>query len=466
MADDRIFPSSKKINVAATSSLIALKAELLAKKNAAVSTGRPETASSSSSKPKWQIKADELEAKGELDRIKPKRKTKTTDRHPKTQILEEDPILEENLRKSREALERKTRQYEERYQKARQGCLSKDSSEEEDDDESGCLINFVQKAHMHNFQETLEADDWVEFTDSLGRTRQCRKKDLPHFQSLDEEAKKIVDEKISQEKKEIEQEDEEECMIGPMLPPEEEAVEVKPTVRYNELVQDEVRDHGVGFFNFSSNDDERKSQRDLLETLREQTRKQRESNEKVKERRKELKRQRLLKIAAKKGIEIKESKSSSDEDEPSESLQARLLSYETERRNREVNSLKETLPREWDVGKKDDRGRLVREACPDPDIVGQPLSSSVERNKFDLSLESTKSYTSPLDRNYIQKRRQERDEEFAPPSSYFFEQASRPRGFQSLQTSKKKPKTEEARQEDDDIEKIISDKLAFFKRAN
>jgi hypothetical protein len=447
MSDDRIFPSSKKLNIGVTSSLLDLKAELLARKNAATSTVKSEK-QIQTSQPKWKEKADQLEAKGELDKIKPKRKIKNRDKKTNQEtISEEDRLLEENLKKSRESLERKTKQYEELYQKARQGCFGNDSSDEEDH-ESGCLINFVEKAHLHRFQESVNVDDddEVEFTDAFGRTRKCLRKDLPNLQKLDQEAKQSVQEKLSRE---IQDQEDDDDMIGPMPPSEMELppTELKASVRYTDLAQDEVRDHGVGFFKFSTNEDERRAQREMLDNLRKETMQQR----------KELKRQRRLKRAAEKGVDVSELEPSSDEEEEQPTLEERLHEIEMEKRVRDINSLKETLPRDWDVGKKDERGKVVKvssSALPGPSVSNPPLDFN--------STDHQKSYVPSLDRKYIQERRQERDEMFAPPSSYFFDQSAHPQGFQGVQTTKKQKTEINPR----DIEKVIADKLAFFKKSS
>ena len=46
-----------------------------------------------------------------------------------------------------------------------------------------------------------EGEEWVEYQDSLGRSRRCLKKDLPHMRELDrqlgEEAKRYVNKSMS-----------------------------------------------------------------------------------------------------------------------------------------------------------------------------------------------------------------------------------------------------------------------------
>lgn len=114
---------------------------------------------------------------------------------------EEKKIEEENaLKRSREALERKAKIYEERIKNPR---LNVESDNEEEDER--ILVDFERKAYEEKLKarhkrekeqekrktgsdyddELADVEEWTEFVDSLGRTRKCLKKDLPHLKELD-----------------------------------------------------------------------------------------------------------------------------------------------------------------------------------------------------------------------------------------------------------------------------------------
>lgn len=484
MDKDKIFPSSKKINVPSTSSLVGLKAELF-KRKAEIQTQKVEShepSSSSSSncnkKPKWQIIANQLEAKGELNKIKPVRRLPGK-REEKKEVKEEKNLFEEEqLKKSRESLEAKAKLYEERYRKAYNSC--KYSSSDSDCDTDGeTLINFRQKVLVHKdaskykdkeserspspvstvplSKDLDEDEDWVEFTDSLGRSRRCLKKDFEHFKQLDEEAKRDLTERqnrdrdsddeggnlltADEKKKELEQKNWEE--IRPLGP-----------VRYREVIQDEVREHGVGFYMMSTDDEERKKQLDMLNSLHQQTAKQREMREKIKEKRKQAMKERLAKVAERKGIQLKvdspdEEKNQRGEEDEEESIGPYpSLAHDSiamTSRDREALAMKEIVTREWDSGKRDEAGRIVK-SPPKCQRILLPVTST------DVSLD-------------------ERNEEFAPPVSYLSDdEKDKFNCFQSTLKKKSSSSTLHSsttqsieEQSTDEFKQLISEKLAHFR---
>jgi hypothetical protein len=153
-------------------------------------------------------------------------------------------------------------------------------------------------------------------------------------------------------------------------------------VHYQSVKRNEIRDHGVAYYAFSEDQQTRQQQMDLLNQMREQTKTQKQQKQNLKQKRKQLLRQRLAKVAQRKGIalEIKESSSDSDdevdESEPMAAPEPRPVPSSV---------------REWDVGKED---------------LPQVLADMTPKRKPNLY------------NNYIEDQRDERNADFAPPSSY------------------------------------------------
>ena len=432
----QIFPASKKINIGVTASLGDLKAELLKRKADAASKQKAAVAASQPpGKDKWQSLASDLQGKTNPSDKKAKAKLKC-------KAKDEAAIeLDRQLMLSKESLERKAKLYEQRYNQAKAGLAKgNDSSSEDDwDNENGpnSLVDFREKIRLKIEMpkertptptpvELADDDDYVEFTDSFGRTRKCLKKNLHHYKKMDEEAKVIA---RTEEPHPDEDENEDDTRTWE---------EVKPVgpVRYQELVQDEVRDHGVGFFRFSADEEERKAQLKTLENIHKETMRQRKL---ARLRKRAERNERRAKQAQEQGVpidSIPEEASSDEEDSIPESFD------QLTERDKEALALKELLTREWDAGKRDAMGRLVK----DPSA-----SSSGRRVTAEMA---SKAITD--------ERRKDREEEFAPPSSYFDAAPNRPLGFNAFPGTKKWRGNESA--DKSNIDQIISEKLAFFKK--
>ncbi|ESN95361.1 hypothetical protein HELRODRAFT_193569 [Helobdella robusta] len=179
----------------------------------------------------------------------------------------------------------------------RPGVKRKNSDNEDDDeyendgdDDDGSL-----------YKSNNPDEQWVEFEDSLGRTRRCLKKDLEHFKSLDK-------------KLNINKPDQKELINNSMVEPElmsndmrreierrkwEEEVtkmRMKDEIHYSDVTFNEIRDHGVGFYNFARDEETRKEQMKVLDQLRQQTKIQRKIFSSLKEKRKRALDIRLAKV--------------------------------------------------------------------------------------------------------------------------------------------------------------------------
>lgn len=256
--------------------------------------------------------------------------------------------------------------------------------EEEDKEEDG-----LTETEIPPPQDPTE--EWVDYVDSLGRSRRCMKKDLPHLLQMDKELqgkrmvtedKTLLSEHMRRElQRQQWEKEEEEALKKPMGP-----------IHYEDIRENEARQLGVGYFSFARDQALRKKQMETLEMLRDQTTDQRTKREHLKEKRKAALEARLSKLRAKKRLKAGDTDENGVEEVvepvPAVPKPAEEPRVSTESRKVEVviQERKDTKPgvpyvREWDKGKE-----------------------------FTFGLWSKKQ----------SELRNERDPEFAPPSSYFW----------------------------------------------
>ncbi|KGL73212.1 Coiled-coil domain-containing protein 174, partial [Tinamus guttatus] len=263
-------------------------------------------------------------------------------------------------------------------------------------------------------------EEWVDYVDSLGRSRRCMKKDLPSLLKMDQElhgkiiipdGNTLLSEDMRRELQRQQWErEEEEALRKPMGP-----------IHYEDIRDNEARQLGVGYFAFSRDKELRHKQRATLDMLREQTLDQRTKREQLKEKRKAALEARLSKLRARKvkklredGLEEEANQLESGgmaclQNEP-EAPRVTSASRKVEVIIQERRDTKPGVPyvREWDKGKEL--------------IFGQ-----WSKIKEDL--------------------RDERDPEFAPPSDYFMGQKKNDNYSQNLnspEASSEKPEQETA----------------------
>lgn len=121
-------------------------------------------------------------------------KKSTEPKEPKQKKERKVTELEDSsqLARSKKMLEAKAKYYDKMTKAG--GSLNSDEN---------CLVMFNQKHQAARYDESSEeedidesaypSEDWVEYTDCLGRTRKCLKKDLESFQQRDEELQKVVE---------------------------------------------------------------------------------------------------------------------------------------------------------------------------------------------------------------------------------------------------------------------------------
>ncbi|XP_025948931.2 coiled-coil domain-containing protein 174 isoform X2 [Dromaius novaehollandiae] len=272
-------------------------------------------------------------------------------------------------------------------------------------------------------------EEWVDYVDSLGRSRRCMKKDLPSLLKMDQELQgkrqipdgnTLLSEDMRRELQRQQWErEEEEALRKPMGP-----------IHYEDIRDNEARQLGVGYFAFSRDKELRHKQRATLDMLREQTLDQRTKREQIKEKRKAALEARLSKLRARKAKKLKEDglEEEGDQLESGEvknvtgSVQTELEAPRVTAASRKVEVIiqerRDTKPgvpyvREWDRGKEL--------------IFGQWLKKQEEL-------------------------RDERDPEFAPPSDYFMGQKKADNYSQNLNSPEASPeKTEQETGQDQQL---------------
>ncbi|KAF7400375.1 hypothetical protein HZH66_005559 [Vespula vulgaris] len=242
---------AKKINVN-FSSLVGLKAELLRK----------------------QTEVKEAKAHIETTQTtKLKRKIKQVKSDHKNSTKELTDVEDINAhKKSKLVLEAKARLYTKLKK-------SKNSNE-------NFLVDFTNKSDESE-EEILKEDDyddmftdpddrWVEYEDCFGRTRKCLAKDLPLMREKDELLKQEITKKHMQQNESNTEETQQikEPEIDIMRRKWEEQTQKlaeKADIHYQDILFDEARAHGVGYYAFSQDEKERAKQQENLTNLRKDT---------------------------------------------------------------------------------------------------------------------------------------------------------------------------------------------------
>lgn len=273
--------TTKKINVN-FSSLVGLKTELLRK----------------------QHEVNEAKLKSEINHIdlKIKKKPKKVQKES-TNKTEQKPVYIEDVnthRKSKLMLEAKAKLYE-RLKKSRTNndnfLVDFKNKSVESDEEA------LQKSEETENDAVFEnEDDWVEYEDCFGRTRKCLREDLLLMQEKDKLIKQqIINEKgiDPKTKNTVERsivEDEKEPEIEIMRRKWEEQTKKladKVNIHYQDVLFDEARTHGVGYYAFSQSEEERMKQQENLFNLRKETEQKQKEIKELKELREKIEYNRL-----------------------------------------------------------------------------------------------------------------------------------------------------------------------------
>ncbi|XP_015605467.1 coiled-coil domain-containing protein 174 [Cephus cinctus] len=276
--------ASKKINVN-FSSLVGLKAELLRKQTEVNDAkAKNETVRTITKQPKVRTK-----------KVKEEKPEKSNDL-----IIDIDDINAH--KKSKLMLEAKSRLYE-RLKKNRNNTnplFLVDFSNKSDESEEDPI-------NQDDYDERTSdpEDDWIEYEDCFGRTRKCLRRDLQQMRDKDELVKDAVMKKPHNEtdsKKEQEQPysnivvQETEPEIEIMRRKWEEQTEKladKTDIHYQDVLFDEARAHGVGYYAFSQDEEQRAKQQENLTKLRKETMQKQKEMQEMKELRNKMEVNRL-----------------------------------------------------------------------------------------------------------------------------------------------------------------------------
>ncbi|XP_066521491.1 coiled-coil domain-containing protein 174 [Hoplias malabaricus] len=313
---------------------------------------------------------------------------------------------EQNLDKSRQKLEEKARLYEQ---------MTKGDFPDEET-ESLYLVDFTQKIidqkKMTHSRQSEKGDrdgedsdtripipppqntdeEWVEYVDALGRSRKCLRTDLAQFQKMDQD---LQGKRVAGAEKTLLSEDMRREMQREQWEKEEEEQMKRPVgpIHYENIRDQEARELGVGYFAFSQDEEQRRKQRETLDMLRDQTTDQRKKREQLKEKRKALLKARLAKVRMRK---MKKNKLDPGEEEA------------------EVPGV---VDDDDDEAEADD---LI--GPPPPKTAVQKVEVEIqERKDSKPGVPHVREWDKGKEFSWGQwtsRRREERDKEFAPPSSY------------------------------------------------
>ncbi|XP_076681650.1 coiled-coil domain-containing protein 174 [Andrena cerasifolii] len=275
--------TTKKINVN-FSSLVGLKAELLRKQTEVNDAKlRSETVHNF---PKAKVKKKPKKAKKENEDEKSQKTEYIEDvnTHKKSKLmLEAKARLYNKLKRSKHNNENFLVDFTNKSDESEEESSQKD--EEDENDES-----------------FLNDDDWVEYEDCFGRTRKCLREDLLLMQEKDNlikqqiVTKKGVDPKTNESVEQTSAVEEKEPEIEIMRRKWEEQTQKladKANIHYQDVLFDEARAHGVGYFAFSQDEEQRAKQQENLSTLRKETERKQKEIKELKELREKMEQNRL-----------------------------------------------------------------------------------------------------------------------------------------------------------------------------
>jgi len=263
-----------------------------------------------------------------------------------------------------------------------------------------------------------EDDEWVEYTDSLGRTRTCMRKDLKKLQQKDrkkeprerkessssEDSDRNDDRDKSNDEPDMLSEDMRREMIRQKWEKEEMENLTKDSLHYTDVRFDEARNHGAAFYAFSKDEQTRLKEQVTLKKLHEETDNARLEKERKAEKRKREMADRIWKIKQKRReklglppLEDEPPKVDTNGDEDTEQgvdftksvvdglKMFRKNQEEEEKRKNEIKR-RENL-RDWDLGK-------------------------------DGLDEMKKEWKVLTQQEWLSKQRLERNQDFAPPTAF------------------------------------------------
>ncbi|XP_023945433.1 coiled-coil domain-containing protein 174 [Bicyclus anynana] len=368
------------------STLLSLKAELLKKQEEVLEKKHL---------PKHNLELFKPAHRSAESESKSENKTSTTSFKDKLKAVDVEEY--EACRKAKQVLEKKAELYKHLEDGAGDSQLA-----------GHFLVDFKSKKQEtasrpepepeEEIQAPFEEDqgDWIEFTDFLGRTRKCLKSDLDYYKRRDEQLMKMVtNESNYQDSSASDAQSSQNTTEKPFLvqktndylqllrekweKKEQELLGKDEDIHYQDLLFDEARIHGVGYFAFSTDETERRKQMDELLKRREETLKAQKLAEETRRKRDELIAARVA--AARARQRIRAGLPPEDPEEKKKEFTTCLLKFLTEKRDeadkkakeeekkareeqeKERQKLRDAYVREWDIGKEgnEDKPKKFRE---------------------------------------------------------------------------------------------------------
>jgi len=266
-------------------------------------------------------------------------------------------------------------------------------------------------------------EEWVEYTDALGRTRTCMKKDLPELKRQDKDLKRDEDkdrndvetgEGLRKEEPDLLSEDNRLDIMREKWEQTEMENLTKANLHYNDVRFDEARMHGAGFYNFSNEEEKRNLEQATLKKLHEETDEMRKQKEKKAKKKDDAMAIRVKKAKAKqrarRGLPAEESESSS-EDETGKNGNA-----ESDDEEGGVEDISKSVMEGLKMFRRNNEAEERRKNEARRVATGDDRDWN--KDKEEVSDLAGKEWRVMDQREWVTKQREERKKEFAPPSAY------------------------------------------------
>ncbi|KAK3877326.1 hypothetical protein Pcinc_017949 [Petrolisthes cinctipes] len=282
-----------------------------------------------------------------------------------------------------------------------------------------------EEIHPDDYTSAEARDEWVEYVDAFGRTRECMRRDLPNMLHKDSQLKKDLGQVDESEEDEAGAggKGSQDTLLEELFQDsfrqrwaQQEALNAtKKDIHYQDVLFDEARAHGPGFMKFSRDEKQRQEQMEFLQEMRAETKAGATARASSEAKKKAAMKARLDKVRQRKrlkiGLPIKEDDrlktppASDEEDEAQIDSKSGIPVPDTG--NTEPRPVKSMKVREWDLGKEEQNLTLGRASG----IWGAGNSG--------LKRLGRPTRSSPLSQEeWVDKQRTERKQEFAPPSAY------------------------------------------------
>ncbi|XP_042893183.1 coiled-coil domain-containing protein 174-like [Penaeus japonicus] len=317
-----------------------------------------------------------------------------------------------------------------------------------------------EKENPKLYKSSKKDEEWVEYTDVLGRTRTCMRKDLPEMVEKDKELSRDTTWDESPEP-DLLSDDMRREIQRQKWEAEEDVNAFKKDMHYQDISFDEARVHGTGYLRFSKDEKERKEQLDLLRDLHKETQVGERAKRVAAAKKEKMLQARLEKVRQRKrlkmGLPVKDLEQAklktppASEDEEEEGgasigppIPASLQKEEETSREELKRAQKRKHTREWDMGKEGVKSTLSQEEWvlrqreqrndefapptmyePNKQRYSKQNSSSSTNAGMGLPYDTetgSQSYSDPdfrgLDREEPSGAKEERRSEYAPPATY------------------------------------------------